>query len=206
MELDFTRLNSLAFMKKEAPKKPSETLKGEGEYKTPIEVKKPLKTLTEGLEGINKLQREADRKKQDIDRSLAICREYQQNIKTSSQLQTEILKGVRAGEDIYSLFLKAVKAISLMTSNTVFYSQIEGDIRAIYGQGLLDPLPLQIELQQVQERLKRLREAEERELEADSRERIKRAVTAHENRIAELEALIAKGAESKASKQGEAQL
>lgn len=206
MELDFTRLNSLAFMKKEAPKKPSETLKGEGEYKTPIEVKKPLETLTEGLEGINKLQREADRKKQDIDRSLAICREYQQNIKTSSQLQTEILKGARAGEDIYSLFLKAVKAISLMTSNTVFYSQLEGDIRAIYGQGLLDPLPLQIELQQVQERLKRLREAEERELEADSRERIKRAVTAHENRIAELEALIAKGAESKASKQGEAQL
>lgn len=203
MELDFTRLNSLAFI---APKKPSETLKGEGEYKTPIEVKKPLETLTEGLEGINKLQREADRKKQDIDRSLAICREYQQNIKTSSQLQTEILKGARAGEDIYSLFLKAVKAISLMTSNTVFYSQLEGDIRAIYGQGLLDPLPLQIELQQVQERLKRLREAEERELEADSRERIKRAVTAHENRIAELEALIAKGAESKASKQGEAQL
>ena len=203
MELDFTRLNSLAFI---APKKPSETQKGEGEYKTPIEAKKPLETLTEGLEGINKLQREADRKKQDIDRSLAICREYQQNIKTSSQLQTEILKGVRAGEDIYSLFLKAVKAISLMTSNTVFYSQIEGDIRAIYGQGLLDPLPLQIELQQVQERLKRLREAEERELEADSRERIKRAVTAHENRIAELEALIAKGAESKASKQGEAQL
>jgi len=203
MELDFTRLNSLAFI---APKKPSETQKGEGEYKTPIEAKKPLETLTEGLEGINKLQREADRKKQDIDRSLAICREYQQNIKTSSQLQTEILKGVRAGEDIYSLFLKAVKAISLMTSNTIFYSQIEGDIRAIYGQGLLEPLPLQIELQQVQERLKRLREAEERELEADSRERIKRAVTAHENRIAELEALIAKGAESKASKQGEAQL
>jgi hypothetical protein len=129
MELDFTRLNSLAFI---APKKPSETQKGEGEYKTPIEAKKPLATLTEGLEGINKLQREADRKKQDIDRSLAICREYQQNIKTSSQLQTEILKGARAGEDIYSLFLKAVKAISLMTSNTVFYSQLEGDIRAIY--------------------------------------------------------------------------
>ena len=54
MELDFTRLNSLAFI---APKKPSETLKGEGEYKTPIEVKKPVETLTEGLEGINKLQK-----------------------------------------------------------------------------------------------------------------------------------------------------
>lgn len=203
MELDLTRLNSLAFMgfsgEKTAPKKLQETQTEQGEYKTLTETKNGLEVHTEGLEGINKLQREADRKKQDIDRSLAICREYQQNIKTSSQLQTEILKGARAGEDIYSLFLKAVKAISLMTSNTVFYSQLEGDIRAVYGQGLLDPLPLQIELQQVQERLTRLREAEERELEADSRERIKRAVQAHENRIAELEALITRGTESKAS-------
>lgn len=202
MNLDVTRLNSLAFMgfsvEKTAPKKPPETQIERGGYKTLTKPKKPLETLTEGLEGIHKLQRQADAKKQDIDRSLAICREYQQNITTSSQLQTEILKGAKAGESIYSLFLKAVKAISLMTSNTVFYSQLEGDIRAIYGQGLLDPLPLQIELQQVQERLKRLREAEERELEADSRDRIKRAVQAHENRIAELEALIAKGAESKA--------
>ena len=194
MELDLTRLDSLAFMdftgKKEAPKKPSETLKGEGEYKTPIEVKKPSETLSEGVEGINKLQREADRKEQDIDRSLAICREYQQNIKTSSQLQTEILKGARAGEDIYSLFLKAVKAISIMTSNTVFYSQFEGDIRAIYGQGLLNPVPLQIELQEIQERLARLREAEQRELDGDSKDRIKRAIKAHEAKIADLETLI----------------
>jgi len=192
MELDLTRLNSLAFMDFTAPKKPSEKLKGEGEYKTPIEVKKPLETLTEGLEGINKLQREADRKKQDIDRSLAICREYQQNIKTSSQLQTEILKGARAGEDIYSLFLKAVKAISLMTSNTVFYSQIEGDIRAIYGQGLLEPLPLQMELEGVQERLQKLREAEKREQASDSKERIHRAIQAHENRATELRGMIEK--------------
>ena len=61
-----------------------------------------------------------------------------------------------------------------MTSNTVFYSQLEGDIRAIYGQGLLDPLPLQIELQQTQERLTRLREAEQRELDGDSKERKKK--------------------------------
>jgi hypothetical protein len=48
MELDFTRLNSLAFI---APKKPSETLKGEGEYKTPIEVKKALRNAYRGLRG-----------------------------------------------------------------------------------------------------------------------------------------------------------
>lgn len=197
MELDLTRLNSLAFTdfkreqeKKQAPEKPTETQTASGEYKTLTEPKKGLETLTEGLQGIHKLQRQADAKKQDIDRSLAICREYQQNIKTSSQLQTEILKGAKAGESIYSLFLKACKAISLMTSNTVFYSQLEGDIRAIYGQGLLDPLPLQIELQETQERLTRLREALNREIEPDAKERIQRAVKAHEAKIADLESLI----------------
>lgn len=197
MELDLTRLNSLAFAnfkraqeKKQAPESHTETQTAREEYKTISEPKKPLETLTEGLEGIHKLQRQADAKKQDIDRSLAICREYQQNIKTSSQLQTEILKGAKAGESVYSLLLKACKAISLMTSNSVFYSQIEGDIRAIYGQGLLDPLPLQIELQETQERLQRLREALNREIEADAKDRIQRAIKAHEAKIADLESLI----------------
>ena len=197
MELDLTRLNNLAFAdfkreqeKKQAPESPTEPRNASGEYKTIADDKKPLETLTEGLEGIHKLQRQADAKKMDIDRSLAICKEYQQNIKTSSQLQTEILKGAKAGESVYSLLLKACKAISLMTSNSVFYSQLEGDIRAIYGQGLLDPLPLQIELQETQERLTRLREALNREIEPDAKDRIQRAVKAHEAKIADLESLI----------------
>ena len=197
MELDLTRLNNLAFAdfkreqeKKQAPESPTEPRNASGEYKTIADDKKPLETLVEGLEGIHKLQRQADAKKMDIDRSLAICKEYQQNIKTSSQLQTEILKGAKAGESVYSLLLKACKAISLMTSNSVFYSQLEGDIRAIYGQGLLDPLPLQIELQETQERLTRLREALNREIEPDAKERIQRAVKAHEAKIADLESLI----------------
>lgn len=197
MELDLTRLNNLAFAdfkreqeKKQAPESPTEPRKASGEYETIAGDKKPLETLVEGLQGVHKLQRQADAKKMDIDRSLAICKEYQQNIKTSSHLQTEILKGAKAGESVYSLLLKACKAISLMTSNSVFYSQLEGDIRAIYGQGLLDPLPLQIELQETQERLTRLREALNREIEPDAKERIQRAVKAHEAKIADLESLI----------------
>lgn len=197
MELDLTRLNSLAFAefkreqeKKQAPESPTETQTASGENKTIAESKKPLETLTEGSEGIHKLQRQADAKKMDIDRSLAVYMEYQQNKKTSSQLQTEILKGAKAGESIYSLFLKAAKAVSLMTSNKVFYNQLEGDIRAIYGYGLLDPLPLQIELQETQERLTRLREALNRKIEPDAKDRIQRAVKAHEAKIADLESLI----------------
>ena len=78
-----------------------------------------------------------------------------------------------------------------MTSNSVFYSQIEDDTRSIYGRGL-NYKPLQNELQDTQKRLQRLLEAEQREADTDSRERIKRAVKAHREHIAELEAMIAR--------------
>lgn len=77
-----------------------------------------------------------------------------------------------------------------MTAESVFYNQLEGDIKAIYGQGLLDPLALQIELQETQKRLQRLRKAFDREIEADAKARIQRAIRAHEAKIADLENLI----------------
>lgn len=190
--LDFSGLFSGEMPEKQAPESTVEPLLGAGEYKTLTEPQKPVERLTEGLEGqqAKKLYLDTQREREDRQRSLEVYRTYQENIKTSSQLKTEILKGAKAGESVYSLLLKACKAISLMTSNSVFYSQIEGDIKAIYGQGLLDPLPLQIELQETQERLTRLREAEQRELDGDSKDRIKRAIKAHEAKIADLETLI----------------
>lgn len=97
---------------------------------------------------------------------------------------------MKTGESVYNLFLKAVKAISLMTSNSLFYSQIEADTRAIYGEGLQEQAPLQCELAEVQKRLARLREAQTEELEHDSRERIGRAIQAHEAKIAQLQGKI----------------
>lgn len=197
MELDFTKLNSIAFLdfaetppEKQPSKMLTETLLEPERYKSSLEEENALQGLTEGLQGISILQREADTIKQERERAVAVYGEYQKNIKLSGQLQTDILKGAKRGEDIYSLFLKAVQVISLMTSNTVFYSQLEGDIRAIYGQGLLEPLPLQIELQETQERLQMLREALNREIETDAKDRIQRAIKAHEVKIADLESLI----------------
>jgi len=199
MELNLDRLNKLAFagFSEEAPEKrpsttPTEPLLGSGQYKTPTREEKPAEGLTEGL---GALQLEADRNKAEKDRSLEICRRYQENIRKSEQLQTDILKGARAGEDIYSLFLKAVEAISCMTSNPLFLSQIEGDIKTIYGRGLQEPAPLRLELRETQKRLDRLREAQQRETETDSLQRIAQAVKAHEARIAELTGLIKKAEE-----------
>lgn len=204
MELDFTKLNSLAFMgfteippEKQPSKTPLEPLLEPEPYKSPPIAENALQGKLEGLQGIPILQRQADANKADRERALAVYREYQSNIKVSSQLQTALLKGARQGEDIYSLFLKAVKAISLMTSNTAFYSQLEDDIKAIYGAGLLEPKPLGLELEEVEGRLQRLREASQRGTEpADSLQRIASAIQAHEQRATQLKSMMAQGGES----------
>lgn len=206
MELDFSKLNNLAFMdfkelppEKQPSKTPLEPFLETEEYKTTPKEENALEGQINGLEGIPILQRQADANKADRERALAVYREYQSNIKVSSQLQTDILKGAKRGEDIYSLFLKAVQAISLMTSNTVFYSQLNDDIRAIYGAGLLEPKPLELELEEVQGRLERLIEASKRGTEtADSLQRIERAIQAHKQRATELKGKIekAQGGES----------
>ena len=190
--LDFAGLFGSTTGEKQAPEKPVEPLKGEGEYKTLATPKKPVERLTDGLQSQQAVQLhlEAKREQEERQRTLEIYRTYQENIKTSSQLQTEILKGIKAGESVYSLFLKATKAISLMTSNSLFYRQAEADTIAIYGEGLLEKAPLQKQLTDTQQRLQRLREALNREIEADAKERIQRAIKAHEAKIADLESLI----------------
>lgn len=188
--LDFTGL----FSPEEATESPTELLLGAGAIDNPTEPQKPAQGQINGLEReqAKQLFLQATREQEDHRRSLEVYREYQENIKTSSQLQTSILKGIKAGEDVYSLFLKAAKAISLMTSNTLFYNQTEEDLIAIYGRGLQEKPPLQMELEGVQERLQKLREAEKREQASDSKERIQRAIQAHENRATELRGMIEK--------------
>lgn len=188
--LDFTGL----FSQEEAPESPVEPLLGAGAINNPIEPQKPVQGQINGLEReqAKQLFLQASREQEDHRRSLEVYRTYQENIKTSSTLQTQILKGLKAGEDVYSLFLKAAKAISLMTSNSVFYSQTEEDLKAIYGRGLQEKPPLQIELEEVQGRLQKLIEADKREKDSDSKERIQRAIQAHKNKATELREMIEK--------------
>lgn len=199
MELNLDRLNSLSFAdfptekpKKQAPEKPQETLLRQEEYKTPPQAEKPAEGI---IEGMGALQLRADAIRLENSRSLEICKEYQENIKKSSQLQTELLKGVQAGEDIYTLFLKATEALSKLINNSLFYEQIERDIKSVYGRGLQEPAPLRLELVEVNTRLTKLREAERRETDYNSLERIRVAIKAHESRIAELENSIARAEE-----------
>lgn len=136
---------------------------------------------------LKRLQAEADRRGDALERAGEVYRAYQENIKRSETLQQEILKGVILGEDVCSLFLKAAEAISLMTSNTVFYKQIEDNLRDVYGAGLREPQALNLAIQQAEERLERLQEAEQRRPEGEALERIRRAIKANREQIERLQ-------------------
>lgn len=138
---------------------------------------------------INKLQRQADLAKQKREDSETIYKEYQKNIQRSAQIQADILRGVKAGEDPHTLLLMACKAVSLMTSSNDFYNQVEADIRAICGQGLWEQRPIQDQIAETKERLHRLQASMGKEANQDAKERIIRAIRAHEERITALERL-----------------
>ena len=192
--LDFTGLFGESSGEKRLSVSPVEPHSKAAEYQNLTEEEKPAESLTERLNGTpaKKLLLQSQRAKEEHQRTLEVYGTYQENILKSEQLQSEILKGAKAGEDIYSLFLKAVEAISRMTSNELFLTQIEADLRSIYGAGLLQPKPLELELKGTRERLKLLQEAERAEQPPDSKQRIRAAIEAHQIRAAELEALIRK--------------
>lgn len=78
--------------------------------------------------GVSILQRESDERKAEKERYKRAYSEYGKNIKASEAGRSEILKGVKNGEDLTTLFLKAAEVISLMTGDKVFYSQISADL------------------------------------------------------------------------------
>lgn len=146
---------------------------------------------TAEIQPANGLLLKAKEQTAEKQRTIDIYKEYQSNTIKSSQLQAEILKGLNAGEDITTLFLKAAQAISAMTDNDIFYKEAEERITAIYGAGLQQHIPLAIELEAVEQRLFYLEEAALWN-EGGELMRIQRAIEAHRNRAEKLKQLIEK--------------
>ena len=188
MELDYTKLDSLALTGLDTTQEPARAnqeagnrgRQGEGSAQ-----ERPA--LNELRTGLKKLQGEANQTGDALEQARSVYQTYQRNIRLSEALQRDITKGLNQGADIYSLFLKAAEAISFMTSNNVFYEHAEANLRAVYGVGLREPSALQMELQHAQERLQRLQEAEAREPGGDAQSRIKKAIQAIEERIRQLQ-------------------
>jgi len=120
-----------------------------------------------------------------------IAEEYsrlQENKACEGRLRSEILKGIAEGQEIYSLFLKAVECIGLMTGDRAFTMQSKEGIRAIYGYGLNEKAPLLEELRAIEARIERLKAAEGAD--QRDRERIANAIQAHERKAEHIRGIL----------------
>jgi len=115
------------------------------------------------------------------------------NRMTAERTKADIVKGIIAGECIYSLFNRAVECIANMTGEKLFYEQNSANIKAIYGVGLLEQAPLENELADVRKRLSMLTRDELSIEPTDSRKRIDKAIKAHREREVELLKIIDNG-------------
>ena len=184
--LDFTALNNIGTER--AREAHTATL-------TPTEENLALKPQKAGT-GQNKspFPRILSREKEERQNAREMYATYQQNITRAGELRSDILKGIHRGEPLADLLLKALECIGNMTGDTVIHEQGKREILAIYGWGLGDPAPLQLELEETKKRLARLEDPETKAHTADL-ELIRTAIKAHKEKITDLEQAIAKSQE-----------
>lgn len=129
---------------------------------------------------------------------LATCKEIQARRLQAEELQALILVGISQGKDIYGLFLQAIDAVGLFTSNRQFREQARKDLVAVYGIGLEKPEALEVELSQVEERLKLLERPEKIcGLPESDKQRVKKAIERHKEKAQELKTIIRQKREQK---------
>ncbi len=120
------------------------------------------------------------------ERLAAVYKTQQENIRKAGRLRAEINKNIQAGEPIYGILLKAIECISLMTGDKLFYDANKENLQPIYGI-LEEPEILEVERQEVQQRLNNLKAAYEREEAPDAKRRIQNAIKAHEDKLNKLQ-------------------
>ena len=95
-------------------------------------------TIDTQKENEDKPIRELDQIHQAEQRAFETYKEYQKNINISCQFTNDITKGIQAGEKPELLLLKAIKCISLMAGNDLFYELNRDNIKKIYGVDVSD--------------------------------------------------------------------
>lgn len=124
----------------------------------------------------------ADKEMTELD----IYQTYMRNVRLTEEIQSDIIRGAKAGEDPFALLLMALKAIGLMTGTDILYKDVELSMRAIYGQALGMKGPVSIELANAKERLEKIRATMATCEPGENLERMKQAVKSHEALIARL--------------------
>lgn len=200
MKLDFSKLTELGLLDFDAPEPtpeaPDAAETAEGTEIPALDLT-ALKTASTAPEEPKRAYMKLTREQRDRARQQEAYRGYQTNIRNAETLKTEILRGSGSGEEPAALLLKACKCISSMTGENLFCEQVERNLKTIYGEALLDPIPLEWELDEVRKRLDRLRQAMQEETRTEDRQRIARAIEANKVRAMRLEGLLGNAGERK---------
>ena len=112
--------------------------------------------------------------------ALEVYAHYQDNIRQTEQLSTEILKGLQSGEPLAKMFLKAVRALSLCTNNKLEYDIVEDTLLTVYVLAFRDDEVTEISAEKISNRLNRLNVALNSVDSESERCIIKQAIQAHQ--------------------------
>lgn len=199
MELDFSTLENI-----ERPKKEEETEK----TPPPDLALEPLEKLLnskpctaktntpqspagspqseESLKGIKGLAHKRKVEQEATAKSIELARKHQEIQEQSREAKFNLFAGIREGEPLPILFLKACDIIAKLTGDALFYDHIKGDLFTIYGNGLTDKSVLNCNLEEAQARLQMLTNAEARETDERAKNRLKQAIEKHQLIVNEL--------------------
>ena len=129
------------------------------------------------------LERQQAQTKADQARAVEIYKQYQQNTILTETLDTEIIKGLQAGEPLPSLFLKAMKAFYLCKGAENALPIVEDTLLTVYGTGLKEVEVRAMQAEQIQQRIDNLKKAYTAADTDREKKRLQQAIKAHERRL-----------------------
>ena len=114
--------------------------------------------------------------------------EYQKNTTLAMNLQAEVLSGLKLGKPLPELLLKALEALSCLTHTDTALTQAKEDLAAMYAYVLEEPDSVQLEIDQLETRMARMKEALTADDIPDHDKRvIEAAILAHQKAVRRLQ-------------------
>lgn len=200
VNLDFSKLEDLGKRMFEAdvetPKTAPEALEAGKGYKCTAAPPEAARNKPGASERQGALYVKLNTMQEDHTRAIRAYAEYQANIRKAEDLKIQIIKGVQAGEAPLNLLLKACQCIGCMTGDTTFNRQLEKGLIAIYGKAFLEPVPLKLESDQVEGRLRKLKSVLANDSDQEDRRQIETAIKAHEGKLGKLRDLLTRAEET----------
>lgn len=133
-----------------------------------------------------RLELEQEKQQQEKQQAFEVYKKYQENIRKTESISTDILKGLQRGESLATLFLQAVRAYTLCTGNKAEYDIIADTLQTVYGKALHDAGAVELTADAIRNRLEHLQAAYSKATHSNEKSRLEQAINAHKRELASL--------------------